>query len=194
MRIDANRVAATALETMLGNEPERPRKSSHGRVLVTGAAIATPAVVTRDRRPRALSALRRGGSAVLDMVESGDLLDELRELVANAVAAHRDGSHAAVPNDEDEDDGEFDEDELDPDEEDDPDDDEGEREAADRAGDQAEDDEEEEDDESQADWDEAESRWDEEHDEDLGPRPARRPPRPAARNSRQRLSRGRRDR
>ena len=168
-----NRVAATALETMLGSDPHARRTSLRGRVLATGAAIATVAVATQHRRSTAVSALRRGGSMLLDVVERGELLDDLRERVTSAVAAQRDGRHAVVDEDDDVDD--WDDDER---EEDEPD---GQ-------------DEEPEEEPSDGDWDDSESQWDEEHEEDPDLHPARRPPRPPARSSRRASGRGQGDR
>jgi hypothetical protein len=176
-KLDINRVAATAIETVLGDDHPKHRSLSSGRAVAAGVAVAAAALAAR-RNLVSPSRVLRGGEAVLSgFVDIDGVRDAVRDRLADAGVLvdderpRRRGQSA--PDEPEESDEDWEEDE-DWDEEDDDEASEGEDATN----------------EDDYDWDHAESEWDDaEADADgSGGRvhPAQRPPRPPGHASRRR--------
>ena len=156
MKIDVNRVAAAAIDAALhGDEPARRHRVPGGRLILTGAALATAARVGQ-KQMSGLTKLRlvaRGLSKLEDLPNLRDVGGAVRDRFDDLT--HRDAYDIddALPDDVDEEDwddeDEDDEDDEDEDDEDEDDDDEDEDDGprGDARHDEDEDDEDDEDDE-----------------------------------------------
>jgi len=173
--IDINRVAATAIETVLGEDRPKHRSTSSARAVVAGAAVATAALAARRSLVSPSRVLRRGEAVLSSFVDIEGMRHALHDRLADA------GLVDAEDEEPEESDADWEEDE-DWDEEDD------------EGGDAGSDD-------DDYDWKQAESEWDEDEDDDEDeagvdgsggePHPAERPPKPPRRGARQRHPGGR---
>ncbi len=118
MKIDVKRVAASALEAALNEEPEPPHRLRGVRTLAAGAALVTAARMGEKHMPR-LSKLRLFEHAVAKLEDVGnlpDLADAVRERFSDYVHHDDDAGDAEDYEDEDyEEEGEDGEDDWDED-------------------------------------------------------------------------------
>jgi hypothetical protein len=187
--IDINRVAATAIETVLGEDRPKHRSTSSARAVVAGAAVATAALAARRSLVSPSRVLRRGEAVLSSFVDIEGMRHALHDRLADAGlvdAEDEEPEESDADWEEDEEDEESGEPAADEDEDWDEEDDEG--------GDAGSDD-------DDYDWKQAESEWDEDEDDDEDeagvdgsggePHPAERPPKPPRRGARQRHPGGR---
>jgi hypothetical protein len=163
--IDINRVAATAIATVIGEDHPRRRSTSGGRAVAAGAAVAAAALAARRSQIPISGVVRRSTSVLSALVNLDEFRDALRDRLTEAGLLDLDdapsaqgrratrGEHdsAAAEDEEAAEDEDEDEDEW-----------------------------AEEDEEGDYDWDQAESEWDERLSDDSAGRqsPTDRPPEP----------------
>ena len=149
--IDINRVAATAIETVLGEDRPKHRSTSSARAVVAGAAVATAALAARRSLVSPSRVLRRGEAVLSSFVDIEGMRHALHDRLADAGLVDAEDEEPEESDEDWEEDEESGEPAADEDEDWDEEDDEG--------GDAGSDD-------DDYDWKQAESEWDEDEDDD----------------------------